>query len=199
MRKVFAVLIILVLAVEVFAADSMSLRLKSIVEDGRISISAANEASKGGLFILSVAGLTDNDSDSTSERILMSDYDISKHDVEIEFTVLQTQKVQTLGKINLTATIGSLVLDTDNTKMVEASSSGSWKTSNEIIRYEDAVTVTAVTVDNVVSIEVKYIDDTKEVPAQPIGTFVATWAKDPTLVKNPGLYRANVTLSYTVE
>ena len=58
---------------------------------------------------------------------------------------------------------------------------------------------TAAAVDNIVSIEVKYIDDTKEVPPQAIGKFTAKWARDPNLLKNPGLYKANVTLSYTVE
>ena len=200
MKKFLAVLITLILAASVFASDSMSLRLKSIVEDGRISISAANDASTGGLFILSVDGIKDLSSgNEQEEKYLMSDYDIAKHDIDIDFTVVQTEKVQTLGKINLTATVGSLVLDADSSMEVEASTAGSWEPANGLINYEDAVTVTAAAVDNIVSIEVKYIDDTKEVPPQPIGKFTAKWAKNPALVKNPGLYKANVTLSYTVE
>jgi len=200
MRKLLAVLIILILAASIFASDSMSLRLKSIVEDGRISISAANDVSTGGLYILSVDGIKDLSSGNEKEdKYLMSDYDIANHDIDIDFTVVQTEKVQTLGKINLTANVGSLVLDADNTMEVEASTTGSWELANGLINYEDAVTVTAVAVDNIVSIEIKYIDDTKEVPAQAIGKFTAKWAKDPSLVRNPGLYKANVTLSYTVE
>ena len=200
MKKLLAVLIILILAASVFASDSMSLRLKSIVEDGRISISEANDVSTGGLYILSVDGVKDISSVKEGDnRYLMSDYDIAKHDIDIDFTVVQTEKVQTLGKINLTATVGSLVLDADNTMEVEASTAGSWELANGLINYEDAVTVTAAAVDNIVSIEVKYIDDTKEVPPQAIGKFTAKWARDPNLLKNPGLYKANVTLSYTVE
>jgi hypothetical protein len=200
MKKLLAVLITLILAASVFASDSMSLRLKSIVEDGRISISEANDVSTGGLYILSVDGVKDISSGKEGDnRYLMSDYDIAKHDIDIDFTVVQTEKVQTLGKINLTATVGSLVLDADNTMEVEASTAGSWELANGLINYEDAVTVTAAAVDNIVSIEVKYIDDTKEVPPQAIGKFTAKWARDPNLLKNPGLYKANVTLSYTVE
>ena len=200
MKKLLAVLITLILAASVFASDSMSLRLKSIVEDGRISISEANDVSTGGLYILSVDGVKDISSVKEGDnRYLMSDYDIAKHDIDIDFTVVQTEKVQTLGKINLTATVGSLVLDADNTMEVEASTAGSWELANGLINYEDAVTVTAAAVDNIVSIEVKYIDDTKEVPPQAIGKFTAKWARDPNLLKNPGLYKANVTLSYTVE
>ena len=200
MKKLLAVLITLILAASVFASDSMSLRLKSIVEDGRISISEANDVSTGGLYILSVDGVKDISSGNEGDnRYLMSDYDIAKHDIDIDFTVVQTEKVQTLGKINLTATVGSLVLDADNTMEVEASTAGSWELANGLINYEDAVTVTAAAVDNIVSIEVKYIDDTKEVPPQAIGKFTAKWARDPNLLKNPGLYKANVTLSYTVE
>lgn len=200
MKKLLAVLITLILAASVFASDSMSLRLKSIVEDGRISISEANDVSTGGLYILSVDGVKDISSGKEGDnRYLMSDYDIAKHDIDIDFTVVQTEKVQTLGKINLTATVGSLVLDADNTMEVEASTAGSWELANGLINYEDAITVTAAAVDNIVSIEVKYIDDTKEVPPQAIGKFTAKWARDPNLLKNPGLYKANVTLSYTVE
>lgn len=200
MKKLLAVLITLILAASIFASDSMSLRLKSIVEDGRISISEANDVSTGGLYILSVDGVKDISSGKEGDnRYLMSDYDIAKHDIDIDFTVVQTEKVQTLGKINLTATVGSLVLDADNTMEVEASTAGSWELANGLINYEDAVTVTAAAVDNIVSIEVKYIDDTKEVPPQAIGKFTAKWARDPNLLKNPGLYKANVTLSYTVE
>lgn len=200
MKKLLAVLITLILAASVFASDSMSLRLKSIVEDGRISISEANDASTGGLYILSVDGVKDISSGKEGDnRYLMSDYDIANHDIDIDFTVIQTEKVQTLGKINLTATVGSLVLDADNTMEVEASTAGSWELANGLVNYEDAVTVTAAAVDNIVSIEVKYIDDTKEVPPQAIGKFTAKWAKDPNLLRNPGLYKANVTLSYTVE
>ena len=200
MKKLLAVLITLILAASVFASDSMSLRLKSIVEDGRISISEANDVSTGGLYILSVDGVKDISSGKEGDnRYLMSDYDIAKHDIDIDFTVVQTEKVQTLGKINLTATVGSLVLDADNTMEVEASTAGSWELANGLINYEDAVTVTAAAVDNIVSIEVKYIDDKKEVPPQAIGKFTAKWAKDPNLLRNPGLYKANVTLSYTVE
>ena len=199
MKKLVSVIIIsLILVSSVFASDSMSMRLKSVVHDGRISISAANEASSGGLFVLAIDNVIDA-TEEENEQILMSDYDIAKHDIDIKFSVVQTQKVQTLGKINLTATVGSLILDTDNTKSVQATAAGSWETSNGILGYEDAVTVTAVTVDNVVSIEIKYIDDSKEVPPQSIGAFTAKWGKDPTLAANPGLYRANVTLSYTVE
>ncbi len=200
MKKLLAVLITLILAASVFASDSMSLRLKSIVEDGRISISEANDVSTGGLYILSVDGVKDISSGKEGDnRYLMSDYDIANHDIDIDFTVIQTEKVQTLGKINLTATVGSLVLDADNTMEVEASTAGSWELANGLVNYEDAVTVTAAAVDNIVSIEVKYIDDTKEVPPQAIGKFTAKWAKDPNLLRNPGLYKANVTLSYTVE
>ena len=200
MKKLLAVLITLILAASVFASDSMSLRLKSIVEDGRISISEANDVSTGGLYILSVDGVKDISSGKEGDNgYLMSDYDIAKHDIDIDFTVVQTEKVQTLGKINLTATVGSLVLDADNTMEVEASTAGSWELANGLINYEDAVTVTAAAVDNIVSIEVKYIDDTKEVPPQAIGKFTAKWSRDPNLLKNPGLYKANVTLSYTVE
>lgn len=200
MKKLLAVLITLILAASVFASDSMSLRLKSIVEDGRISISEANDASSGGLYILAAEGIKDISTGKEGEnKYLMSDYDIAKHDIDIDFTVVQTEKVQTLGKINLTATVGSLVLDADNTMEVEASTAGSWELANGLVNYEDAVTVTAAAVDNIVSIEVKYIDDTKEVPPQAIGKFTAKWAKDPNLLKNPGLYKANVTLSYTVE
>ena len=200
MKKLLAVLITLILAASIFASDSMSLRLKSIVEDGRISISEANDVSTGGLYILSVDGVKDISSGKEGDnRYLMSDYDIAKHDIDIDFTVVQTEKVQTLGKINLTATVGSLVLDADNTMEVEASTAGSWELANGLVNYEDAVTVTAAAVDNIVSIEVKYIDDKKEVPPQAIGKFTAKWAKDPNLLRNPGLYKANVTLSYTVE
>ena len=105
MKKLLAVLITLILAASVFASDSMSLRLKSIVEDGRISISEANDVSTGGLYILSVDGVKDISSGKEGDnRYLMSDYDIAKHDIDIDFTVVQTEKVQTLGKINLTAT-----------------------------------------------------------------------------------------------
>ena len=199
MRKVLAVLTVLVLSIAMVAADSSSVRLKSVVEDSKASISAANELSTGGLFVLAVAGYGNMDDSENTERILMSDYDVAEHDIDIEFSIVQTERVQTLGKITLTAIVGSLVLDTDSTQTVEASASGSWKTAKGLSRYEDAVTVTAVTVDNVVSVEIKYIDDTKEVPAQTIGTFTAKWPRDPSLVENPGLYKANVTLSYTVE
>lgn len=198
MKKLLSVIIALILVSSVFASDSMSLRLKSVVHDGRISISAANEASTGGLFILSIDNVI-NATEDKSEKLLISDFDIAQHDIDIKFSVVQTQKVQTLGKINLSATVGNLILDTDNTKNVQASAAGSWETSNGILGYEDAVTVTAVAVDNVVSIEIKYIDDTKEVPAQSIGAFTAKWGKTPSLATSPGLYRANVTLSYTVE
>ena len=200
MKKLLAVLITLILAASIFASDSMSLRLKSIVEDGRISISEANDASSGGLYILAAEGIKDISTGKEGEnKYLMSDYDIANHDIDIDFTVIQTEKVQTLGKINLTATVGSLVLDADNTMEVKASTAGSWELANGLVNYEDAVTVTAAAVDNIVSIDVKYIDDTKEVPPQAIGKFTAKWAKDPNLLKNPGLYKANVTLSYTVE
>lgn len=200
MKKLLAVLITLILAASVFASDSMSLRLKSIVEDGRVSISEANDVSSGGLYILAAEGIKDISTSKEGEnKYLMSDYDIANHDIDIDFTVIQTEKVQTLGKINLTATVGSLVLDADNTMEVKASTAGSWELANGLVNYEDAVTVTAAAVDNIVSIEVKYIDDTKEVPPQAIGKFTAKWAKDPNLLRNPGLYKANVTLSYTVE
>lgn len=200
MKKLLAVLITLILAASVFASDSMSLRLKSIVEDGRISISEANDVSSGGLYILAAEGIKDISTSKEGEnKYLMSDYDIANHDIDIDFTVIQTEKVQTLGKINLTATVGSLVLDADNTMEVKASTAGSWELANGLVNYEDAVTVTAAAVDNIVSIEVKYIDDAKEVPPQAIGKFTAKWAKDPNLLRNPGLYKANVTLSYTVE
>ena len=200
MKKLLAVLITLILAASVFASDSMSLRLKSIVEDGRISISEANDVSTGGLYILAAEGIKDISTSKEGEnKYLMSDYDIANHDIDIDFTVIQTEKVQTLGKINLTATVGSLVLDADNTMELKASTAGSWELANGLVNYEDAVTVTAAALDNIVSIEVKYIDDTKEVPPQAIGKFTAKWAKDPNLLRNPGLYKANVTLSYTVE
>ena len=199
MRKIIAVLTVLILVLGMVFAENSSVRIKSIVEDERISISEANANSPNGLFVLSVTGVLDGTETSTGERLLMSDFDIAEHDIDIEFSVVQTETVRTLGKINLTATIGNLTLDVDDRQTVEASATGSWTTARGLMGYEDAVTVTAVTVDNVVSIEIMYIDDTIEVPAQAIGTFVAKWPRTPELVNNPGLYRANVTLSYTTE
>ena len=199
MKKIIAILTVLVLALGVVFADNSSVRIKSIVEDSKISISEANAAAPNGLFVLSVAGVLDGSNEATSSSLLMSDYDIAEHDIDIEFSVVQTEKVQTLGKIVLTATIGDLSMDTDSTQTVEATATGTWTTARNLSSYEDAVTVTAATADNVVSIEIKYIDDSIEVPAQPIGTFVAKWPRTPELVNNPGLYKANVTLAYTVE
>ena len=65
--------------------------------------------------------------------------------IDIEFSVVQTEKVQTLGKIVLTATIGDLSMDTDSTQSVEASATGTWTTARNLSSYEDAVTVTAAT------------------------------------------------------
>ena len=199
MRKIFIVLTVLVLALGTVFADSSTVRMKSVVEDSRVTISAAHEISPKGLFVLSVTGVLDGNDSTEGERLLMSDYDIAEHDIDIEFSIVQTEKVQTLGKINLTATVGSLILDTDSTQTVEASATGTWTTARGLSNYEDAVTINAVTVDNVVSVEIMYIDDTKEVPAQTIGTFVAKWPRSPQLVNNPGLYKANVTLAYTVQ
>ncbi len=198
MKKIIAILTVLVLALGVVFADNSSVRIKSVVEDSKISISEANAAAPNGLFVLSVAGVLDGSNEATSSSLLMSDYDIAEHDIDIEFSVVQTQRVQTVGKITLTATIGSLSLDDDPAKAVSSASS-SWTTAKGLARYEDAITVTAATADNVVSIEIRYIDDTKEVPAQPIGSFVAKWARTPSLASNPGVYKANVTLAYTVE
>ncbi|MBR4426348.1 MAG: hypothetical protein IKS77_01480 [Spirochaetales bacterium] len=199
MRKIFIVLAVLVLALGTVFADSSTVRMKSVVEDTRVTISAAHEISPKGLFVLSVTGVLDGNDSTEGERLLMSEYDIAEHDIDIEFSIVQTERVQTLGKINLTATVGSLVLDADSTQTVEASATGTWTTARGLSNYEDAVTINAVTVDNVVSVEIMYIDDTKEVPAQPIGTFVAKWPRSPQLVSNPGLYKANVTLAYTVQ
>ncbi len=199
MRKILTTITILVLTLGMAFAANSSVRIKSVVEDNRTSISDANAISPNGLFVLSVSGVFDGADATEGERMLMSDYDIAEHDIDIEFSVVQTEKVQTLGKINLTATVGNLSLETDSSQSVEASATGTWTTARNLSNYEDAITVTAATADNVVSIEIKYIDDTKEVPPQPIGTFVAKWPRTPELVDNPGLYKANVTLAYTVE
>ena len=199
MRKILTTITILVLTLGMAFAANSSVRIKSVVEDTRTSISDANAVAPGGLFVLAVSGVIDANGDPDQDKFLMSDFDIAEHDIDIEFSVVQTERVQTIGKINLTATVGNLVLDSDNSKTVEASATGAWETAKSLAKYEDAITVTAVTADNVVSIEIKYIDDTKEVPAQPLGTFVAKWAREPSAVNNPGMYKANVTLSYTVE
>ncbi len=211
MRKISIILSILILSVSAIFADDTTTETKAepktqhitfksvVAEDDRSSIEEANDISRGGLFVLAVSGVIDANGDPDQDKFLMSDFDISEHDIDIEFSVVQTERVQTIGKINLTATVGNLVLDSDNSKTVEASATGAWETAKSLARYEDAITVTAVTADNVVSIEIKYIDDTKEVPAQPLGTFVAKWAREPGAANNPGMYKANVTLSYTVE
>ncbi len=198
MKKFLAVLMLTLLFVGVLCADGEvhAFRLKSIVTNDEVSIAEANAASSGGLFIL---GVTSDDLSSTDAKYLLSEYDIAEHDIEVSFSITQTELVRTVGKINLTATIGNLQLDTDSTKSTTSTTSGTWVQAPGLASYEDAITVVATNADNVVSVEIKYLDASKEVPAQDLGSFTAIWTKNSDLVNYPGLYTADVSLTYTVE
>ena len=186
MRKVFIVLMALLVCANVFAAaTSKTVTVKSHV--GTLTISEANANSTSGLYVLKVGATTE----SASEEEYVSSADISKEDVVAGFKVIQDSQTKTGETIGLSVTFGKLAYNGNYSNAPVISEylqgGGFFTTPNQTITGSE------------LSFSIKYQGASNPVDKNTtICSFKATWPKTETLTVE-GDYSADVTLSYTIQ
>ena len=188
MRKVFIVLMALLVCANVFAAATeKTVTVKSHV--GTLTISDANTNSQGGLYTLRVGATTDTAAGSE----YVSGSDITQENVVAGFKVVQTAQTKTSESINLAISVGELINDED------ASKKSGVPTLSQFVKGAGEFTIPTDNLSGVdYSFTVQYEGPAKPVNAETtITSFIATWPQTAGLPE--GDYTATVTLSYTIQ
>ena len=196
MKKALIILTVFLFILGAAFAETKSgntFRIKSQV--GRITIEQANEEIK--LFSVKVAS-GDTTSTSDDSDYYLSSFDIAEEDVIVLLEVIQNGMTRTDESITLTVDVSPFSLSDDT---------GSY--ASEAILIDDAkgnpdnnsFSIEPV-VDNFrnrLIMTVTYTGAMEEVEAgSKIATFRITWTKNPELAEHPGVYTADITLTYDV-
>lgn len=196
MKKALLVLSVLLIILSTATAGTVSgntFRIKSHV--GRITIEQANEEAK--LFTIKVAtGDTESTSDDTN--YYLSGFDIAEEDVVVVLEITQNATTRTDETITLTADVSPFSLSDDT---------GSY--ASEEILIDDVkgnpdnigfnIEADVDNFRNRLSMTVTYGGATEEVEAgSKIATFRIVWTKNPELAEHPGVYTADITLTYDI-
>jgi len=196
MKKALLVLSVLLIILSTATAGTVSgntFRIKSHV--GRITIEQANEEAK--LFTIKVAtGDTESTSDDTN--YYLSGFDIAEEDVVVVLEITQNATTRTDETITLTADVSPFSLSDDT---------GSYASEEILIDNvkgnpeHNGLTVESE-VDNFknsLSMVLTYDGTGTEVAAgSKIATFRIVWTKNPELAAHPGIYTADITLTYDI-
>lgn len=196
MKKALLVLSVLLIILSTATAGTVSgntFRIKSHV--GRITIEQANEETK--LFSIKVStGDTESTSDDTN--YYLSGFDIAEEDVVVVLEITQNAMTRTDETITLTADVSPFSMSDDT---------GSYASEEILIDNvkgnpeHNGLTVESE-VDNFknsLSMVLTYDGTGTEVAAgSKIATFRIVWTKNPELAAHPGIYTADITLTYDI-
>ncbi|MBP5163483.1 MAG: hypothetical protein ILP16_10995 [Spirochaetales bacterium] len=196
MKKALLVLSVLLIILSTATAGTVSgntFRIKSHV--GRITIEQANEEAK--LFTIKVStGDTESTSDDTN--YYLSGFDIAEEDVVVVLEITQNATTRTDETITLTADVSPFSMSDDT---------GSYASEEILIDNvkgnpdNNGLTVESE-VDNFkksLSMVLTYDGASTEVEAgSKIATFRIVWTKNPELAAHPGIYTADITLTYDI-
>lgn len=196
MKKALLVLSVLLIILGAASAETKSgntFRIKSHV--GRITIEQANEEAK--LFTIKVStGDTESTSDDTN--YYLSGFDIAEEDVVVVLEITQNATTRTDETITLTADVSPFSMSDDT---------GSYASEEILIDNvkgnpdNNGLTVESE-VDNFkksLSMVLTYDGASTEVEAgSKIATFRIVWTKNPELAAHPGIYTADITLTYDI-
>ena len=197
MKKALLVLSVLLIILGAASAETKSgntFRIKSHV--GRITIEQANEEAK--LFTIKVStGDTESTSDDTN--YYLSGFDIAEEDVVVVLEITQNATTRTDETITLTADVSPFSMSDDT---------GSYASEEILIDNvkgnpdNNGLTVESE-VDNFkksLSMVLTYDGASTEVEAgSKIATFRIVWTKNPELAAHPGIYTADITLTYDIK
>ena len=196
MKKALIILAVLLFIMGAAFAETKSgntFRIKSQV--GRITIEQANEETK--LFSIKVStGDTESTSDDTN--YYLSGFDIAEEDVVVVLEITQNAATRTDETITLTADVSPFSLSDDT---------GSYAAEEILIddvkgNPENSSFNIDADVDNFrnrLSMTVSYSGAKEEVEAgSTIATFRIVWRKKPELAEHPGVYTADITLTYDI-
>ena len=196
MKKALIILAVLLFIMGAAFAETKSgntFRIKSQV--GRITIEQANEETK--LFSIKVStGDTESTSDDTN--YYLSGFDIAEEDVVVVLEITQNAATRTDETITLTADVSPFSLSDDT---------GSYAAEEILIddvkgNPENNSFNIDADVDNFrnrLSMTVSYSGAKEEVEAgSTIATFRIVWTKNPALAEHPGVYTADITLTYDI-
>lgn len=196
MKKALIILTVLLIILSTATAGTVSgntFRIKSHV--GRITIEQANEEAK--LYTIKVStGDTESTSDDTN--YYLSGFDIAEEDVVVVLEITQNATTRTDETITLTADVSPFSLSDDT---------GSYASEEILIDNvkgnpeHNGLTVESE-VDNFknsLSMVLTYDGTGTEVAAgSKIATFRIVWTKNPELAAHPGIYTADITLTYDI-
>ena len=196
MKKALLVLSVLLIILSTATAGTVSgntFRIKSHV--GRITIEQANEETK--LFSIKVStGDTESTSDDTN--YYLSGFDIAEEDVVVVLEITQNATTRTDETITLTADVSPFSLADDT---------GTYASEGILIdsvkgNPENNSMAVETEVDNFrkrLSLSLAYAGASEEVEAgTKIATFRIVWTKNPELAEHPGVYTADITLTYDI-
>ena len=161
-----------------------------------ISIREANSKTTIGLYKLS---FDDSALISDVSNYQMSSISISQEDVVTNVSIIQTALTRTNESINLSITANPLSFtDANNdTYSTEFPTFTEWGNSSYGEDYY--VTEVAGQGTNSVQVGLKYQDEELDVPAgAKIGSFTVTWPKNEALALHPGIYVANIEMTFTI-
>ena len=196
MKRTLIILPVLLIIMGVAFAETKSgstFRIKSQV--GRITIEQANEETK--LFTIKVS-TGDTESTSDDSNYYLSGYNIAEEDVIVLLEITQNAATRTDETITLTADVSPFSLSDDT---------GSY--ASEAILIDDvkgnpennsfSIETDVDNFRNRLSMVVTYVGATEEVEAgSKIATFRIIWTKNPELAAHPGVYTADITLTYDI-
>ena len=196
MKKAITILTVLLIILCAASAETKSgntFRIKSQV--GRVTIEQANEEAK--LFSIKVStGDTESTSDETN--YYLSGYNIAEEDVIVVLEITQNAMTRTDETITLTADVSPFSMSDDT---------GSYASEEILIdnvkgNPENNGFTVESEVDNFknsLSMILTYDGAGAEVEAgSKIATFRIVWTKNPALVEHPGIYTADITLTYDI-
>ncbi len=196
MKKALIILTVLLIILGSAFAETKSgntFRIKSQV--GRVTIEQANEETK--LFTIKVS-TGDNESTSDDSNYYLSGYNIAEEDVIVQLEVTQNAMTRTDETITLTADVSPFSLADDT---------GTYASEEILIDNvkgnpdNNHLEVTSE-IDNFkkrLSMVLTYGGATEEVEAgSKIATFRIVWTKKPELAEHPGVYTADITLTYDI-
>ena len=196
MKKALIIMTVLLIILGTAFAETISgntFRIKSQV--GRVTIGQAN--SETTLYTIKVSN-SDNDNTSEYTNYYLSGYNIAEEDVVVLIEVIQNAMTRTDESITLTADVSPFSLADDT---------GSYSSDGIIIdnvkaNPENNSVSVETEVDNFrkrLSLMLAYEGITQEVDAgSKIATFRVVWSSSPELAEHPGVYTADITLTYDV-
>lgn len=196
MKKALIILTVLLIILGAAFAETKSgntFRIKSQV--GRVTIEQANEQTK--LYSIKVS-TGDNESTSEDTNYYLSGYNIAEEDVVVLLEVIQNAMTRTDESITLTADVSPFSLADDT---------GTYASEGILIdsvkgNPENNSMAVETEVDNFrkrLSLSLAYAGASEEVEAgTKIATFRIVWTKNPELAEHPGVYTADITLTYDI-